>query len=71
MSQSISRLYGRALQMPTVSLLSLTESFLFNHSLNDSKMDVSAVPAKCQLSLVWHPSVNAIKDKHLLLEMTS
>lgn len=33
----------------------------FNSSLNDSEMDLSTVPVKCQLPLVWHPSVNAIR----------
>lgn len=33
----------------------------FNSSLNDSEMDLSTVPVKWQLPLVWHPSVNAIK----------
>lgn len=41
---------------------SLSESFFFfNSNLNDSEMDLSTVPVKCQLPLVWHPSVNAIR----------
>lgn len=41
--------------------LSVFFFFFFNSNLNDIEMDLSTVPVKCQLPLVWHPSVNAIR----------